>query len=101
MSGNDANALTDYEHDGYVNLLDYSFGGSPLVSDSASIQPVIQSIAGNLRLTTIIRTNDAALAVVAETTTSLGNPTSWTTSGVTPVSNVNHTIYMQKEDKAT
>ena len=91
LSGADASAQNDYEHDGFVNLLDYALGGSPLANDRATIQPAVQPIAGNLRLTAIVRTSDAALVVVAETSTDIANAASWTTAGITTVPSVDQT----------
>ena len=91
LSGADASALTDYDRDGRANLLDYALGGSPLAGGSAAIQPAIQPIAGSLRLAAIVRTSDAALGVVAETTTDITNAASWTAAGVTTVASVDQT----------
>jgi hypothetical protein len=91
LVGTSASALADPEHDGSVNLVEYSLGGSPLLADSATRQPVLQTVTGKVRLTVIVRISDLALHFFAETTTDLTDAESWTSAGVDVVTGVDQT----------
>jgi len=70
----------DPEGDGIPNLLEYALGLNPLVSDPDGL-PVPETIGANLTLTYYALRADLIYQV--ETTTTLGNPASWTATGVT------------------
>jgi len=91
LNGANADALTDYDHDGYVNLAEYALGRSPIGADSAGQQPAVQVVSGKLRITAVVRTSDAALTVSAQHTSTITNAASWTSSGISSVSGVDQT----------
>ena len=85
LSGPDAAAGLYFDKDGQVNLAEYALGGSPLVSDSASIAPLHEKLADRSVITATVRIDDPALTTVLETSTDLASPGSWTTSGVVKI----------------
>lgn len=82
LTGADADALNDYDHDGASNLMEYATGGSPITADATLHQALLEKPSGKLRLTAILRTSDAALDYAAQTNTVLSNPNGWTITGV-------------------
>jgi autotransporter-associated beta strand protein len=67
--------------DGLSPLMKYAFGAT---SPSDTVQaPATSATATELKLTAVVRTNDANLTVTAETNTDLAAPGSWTVTGVT------------------
>jgi len=91
LDGSSAAMLFDADFDGSVNLLEYGLGRSPVLADAGATAPVLERLAGKLRITAIVRNTDAALTLAAQTTTTISNAQSWTTTGVTQVSSVDQT----------
>lgn len=89
LSGNDAALLFDFDRDGLFNLAEYGLGHSPAAGDAPSTQPVVAVVDGKLRLTAVVRSDDAALTVTAQRTSDLSLPNSWTTAGITQIQPVN------------
>jgi endonuclease I len=82
LSGPDAAPGFDFEHDGFSNLAEYALGGSPVVSDSGAIAPVIEKPSDKTRFTAILRTNDPSLSAIPEASTDLTDPNSWIATGI-------------------
>ncbi len=70
----------DPDGDGLSNLLEYALNLNPMASDTSGL-PVLARVGNTLTLTYKKVRNDVGYEVI--TTTELGNPGSWTTSGVT------------------
>lgn len=67
--------------DGLSPLMRYAFGAN---GPSDTVQaPVTSATATELKLTAVVRTDDANLTVTAETNTDLAVPGSWTGTGIT------------------
>jgi hypothetical protein len=81
LSGPDAAATADPDRDGLTNLAEYALGRSP-VEPGGSVG-MIATPAGGLRLTAVLRTDDPALTITAETSVDLTDPGAWTGAGVT------------------
>ena len=72
----------DPDSDGLHNLVEYALGRSPTASDPDTTSSSFEK-SGIFRITTILRISDSSLTVVAETTTDLNSPASWTSTGIT------------------
>ena len=70
----------DYDSDGHSNLLEYALDLDPLSRDAAGL-PVVANSGDTLTLTYRRARNDVVYEVL--TTTTLSDPESWTTTGVT------------------
>ena len=87
-------ATSDVDGDGWVALVEYALGWSQaqgLVGKSAIFpQTVVEK--QRLVLNYQVRTNDPKVSVTAETSTDLGNPSSWSSAGVSVINLGNVTI---------
>jgi cyclophilin family peptidyl-prolyl cis-trans isomerase len=78
----DATPDADPDADGLPNLLEYALGGLPL-APSAALAPVLARDPATSALTLSYTRARADVTYAVETTTTLANPASWTTVGVT------------------
>ena len=80
-------ATSDVDGDGWVALVEYALGWSQaqgLVGKSAIFpQTVVEN--GHLVLSYQVRANDPTVGVTPETSTDLGNPSSWSSAGVSVI----------------
>lgn len=90
LAGASADPLLDSDQDGLPNLLEFTLGGSPIGAESTSRAPQYQVVAGNLQMTAIVRSSQA-ITVFGQTTDTVSDAGSWTTSGVTQLSGVDQT----------
>jgi len=81
----------DGDFDGLTDLAEYALGGSPVLSDRTATTTSVTKTSGGLQIGAIVRISDAALSTVAQVTTNLADPGSWTTVGVTKLGSVNQT----------
>jgi hypothetical protein len=77
-------ATSDVDADGWVALVEYALGWSRVQGSVGKSAIFPQTVVENQRLVLNyqVRTNDPKLVVTAETSSDLGNPLSWSSTGV-------------------
>jgi hypothetical protein len=77
-------AMSDVDGDGWVALVEYALGWSRAQGSVGKSAIFPQTVVENQRLVLNyqVRTNDPKVVVTAETTSDLGNPLSWSSTGV-------------------
>lgn len=84
VTATDRLPLTDFDHDGFPNLLEFVLGGDPTVS-SQDISPELQPLGATQIVLTFKRSDDSESPVTTqtvETSTNLGN---WATGVIPPI----------------
>jgi surface-anchored protein len=75
----------DPDGDGFANLLEYAFGGDPLVPDAPLLQPRVDIAGGQWRLRFRQRQDASDLVFTIESTPSLAEESAaWSTEGISP-----------------
>ncbi len=72
----------DADGDGLPNLAEYALGTSPVAADRSGAGMGFSKLAETSVITAVVRVSDPDITVMAETTTVLADPGSWTTVGV-------------------
>jgi acetyl esterase/lipase len=87
-------ATSDVDGDGWVALVEYALGWSWAQGSIGKAVIFPQAVVENQRLVLNyqVRANDPTLGVTPETTTDLGNPSSWSSAGVSVINLGNVTI---------
>ncbi len=86
-----SNFSGDGDFDGLTDLAEYALGGSPALSDRTATATGVTKISGGLQISAVVRISDTALTAVAQTTSNLADPGSWTSVGVTKLTGVSQT----------
>jgi hypothetical protein len=87
-------ATSDVDGDGWVALVEYALGWSRAQGSAGKAAIFPQTVVENQRLVLNyqVRSNDPKVSVTAETSSDLGNPSSWGSAGVSVVNLGNVTI---------
>jgi hypothetical protein len=87
-------ATSDVDGDGWVALVEYALGWSRAQGSAGKAAIFPQTVVETQRLVLNyqVRTNDPKVSVMAETSTDLGNPSSWSSTGVSVINLENVTI---------
>ena len=87
-------ATSDVDGDGWVALVEYALGWSWAQGSAGKAAIFPQTVVENQRLVLNyqVRSNDPKLSVTAETSSDLGNPSSWSSAGVSVINLGNVTI---------
>jgi acetyl esterase/lipase len=87
-------ATSDVDGDGWVALVEYALGWSRAQGSAGKASIFPQTVVENQRLVLNyqVRANDPKVSVTAETSTDLGNPSSWSSAGVSVINLGNVTI---------
>ena len=87
-------ATSDVDGDGWVALVEYALGWSWAQGSAGKAVIFPQTLVENQRLVLNyqVRSNDPKVSVTAETSSDLGNPSSWSSAGVSVINLGNVTI---------
>jgi acetyl esterase/lipase len=87
-------ATSDIDGDGWVALVEYALGWSRAQGSVGKSAIFPQTVVENQRLVLNyqVRSNDPKVSVTAETSSDLGNPSSWSSAGVSVINLGNVTI---------
>jgi acetyl esterase/lipase len=87
-------ATSDVDGDGWVALVEYALGWSWAQGSAGKAAIFPQTVVENQRLVLNyqVRSNDPKVSVTAETSSDLGNPSSWSSAGVSVINLGNVTI---------
>ena len=87
-------ATSDVDGDGWVALVEYALGWSWAQGSAGKAAIFPQTVVENQRLVLNyqVRSNDPKVSITAETSSDLGNPSSWSSTGVSVINLGNVTI---------